>query len=47
MHIPIVDMKYFYNNQPDVIYLFAWNHKDEILKKENKFKGEWFSHVSL
>ena len=47
MHIPIVDMGYFYENQPDNIYLFAWNHKEEILKKENKFKGEWFSHVSL
>ena len=47
MHIPIFDMKYFYNNQPDCIYLFAWNHKDEILKKENKFKGDWFSHVAL
>tara|TARA_B110000211_G_C13872968_1_gene461648 strand:- start:269 stop:811 length:543 start_codon:yes stop_codon:yes gene_type:complete len=47
MHIPIVDMGYFYENQPDSIYLFAWNHKEEILKKENKFKGEWFSHVSL
>ena len=47
MHIPIVDMGYFYENQPDSIYLFAWNHKEEILKKENKFKGEWFSHVAL
>ena len=47
MHIPIVDMKYFYNNQPDVIYLFAWNHKDEIFNKEKNFKGEWFSHVEL
>ena len=46
-HIPIVDMSHFYKNQPDSIYLFAWNHKDEILKKENKFKGEWFSHVAL
>jgi len=46
-HIPIVDMSHFYKNQPDSIYLFAWNHKDEILKKENKFKGEWFSHVPL
>ena len=40
-------MSHFYNNQPDAIYLFAWNHKNEILKKEDKFKGEWFSHVSL
>ncbi len=45
MHIPIVDMKHFHDNQPDAAYLFAWNHKDEILKKETSFNGEWFSHV--
>ena len=46
-HIPIKDMNYFYKNQPDTIYLFAWNHKKEILRKEKNFKGEWFSHVKL
>ena len=46
-HIPIVNMSHFYKNQPDSIYLFAWNHKEEIFIKENKFKGEWFSHVAL
>ena len=46
-HIPVKDMNHFYNNQPDSIYLFAWNHKNEILQKEKEFKGEWFSHVSL
>jgi len=47
MHIPIVDMDYFYKNKTDSAYLFAWNHKEEIFKKEKNFKGEWFSHVSL
>ena len=47
MHIPIKDMNYFHNNMTDCIYLFAWNHKEEILNKEKQFKGEWFSHVSL
>lgn len=47
MHIPIVNMDHFHNNLPDAIYLFGWNHKDEILKKENMFLGEWFSHVNL
>ena len=47
MHIPIKDMNYFYKNMKDCIYLFAWNHKDEILNKEKNFKGEWFSHVDL
>jgi len=46
-HIPIVAMDHFYNNQPDAAYLFAWNHKEEIFKKEKNFNGEWFSHVEL
>jgi len=47
MHIPIVNMEHFQKNQPDSIYLFGWNHKDEILDKEKNFNGEWFSHVEL
>ena len=46
-HIPIVDMSHFKKFIPDVTYLFAWNHKDEIFKKEKNYKGKWFSHVSL
>jgi methylation protein EvaC len=46
-HIPIKSMNHFYKNQTDSVYLFAWNHKNEILQKEKEFKGEWFSHVSL
>ena len=46
-HIPVKNMDYFSKNQTDSIYLFAWNHKEEIFEKEKKFKGEWFSHVSL
>lgn len=50
MHIPIIDHKEFKQNYPDVAYLFAWNHKEEIFKKEKEFinnGGEWFSHVKL
>ena len=47
MHIPIVDMKYFKDNITDAVYLFAWNHKEEIFKKENTLKVDWFSHVEL
>ena len=50
MHIPIVPVSHFHNNIPDIAYLFAWNHKDEILFKEKNFSkkgGEWFSHVAL
>ena len=49
MHIPIVSMKHFQNNLPDRTFLFAWNHKNEILKKEKNFKkkGKWIAHVNL
>ena len=50
MHIPIVPISHFHKNFPDVAYLFAWNHKDEIFSKEKEFLkngGSWFSHVSL
>ncbi len=47
MHIPIVNIQHFHDNLPDAAYLFAWNHKDEILKKEVNFNGEWFSHVEI
>ena len=47
MHIPVVDMKHFYNEIPNAVYLFGWNHKDEIFKKEKNFNGEWFSHVDI
>lgn len=50
MHIPIVPVSHFHKNLPDVAYLFAWNHKDEIYSKEKEFVnrgGKWFSHVTL
>ena len=49
-HIPIVPMSHFKKNIPDIAFLFAWNHKEEIFSKEKDFKkngGTWFSHVSL
>ena len=46
-HIPIVNMAHFKRSAPGVAYLFAWNHKDEIFKKESDFTGKWFSHVDL
>ena len=49
MHIPIVSMNYFKKNIPDKIFLFAWNHKKEIFKKENKLKNKdkWFAHIEI
>ena len=50
MHIPIRPVSYFKEQLPDIAYLFAWNHKNEIFAKESDFKkkgGRWFSHVAL
>ena len=49
-HIPIVPISHFHDNLPDVAYLFAWNHKNEIFSKEKDFLnkgGSWFSHVAI
>ena len=46
-HIPIKDHKYFNKSKYKNVFLFAWNHKKEILKKEkNKKNIQWFSHLS-
>ncbi len=50
MHIPIESVSHFKDQLPDVAYLFAWNHKNEIFSKESDFLdkgGRWFSHVTL
>ena len=50
MHIPIVSIDYFKNNMPDIAYLFAWNHKEEIFNKEKEFTKKnykWISHIDL
>ena len=48
-HIPIVDMKHYRNNIPDYTFLFAWNHKKEIFKKEKKLlnKTKWIAHIDI
>jgi methylation protein EvaC len=48
-HIPIKPVDYFHKNPPDVAFLFAWNHKKEIFKKEKNFSkhGKWIAHVKL
>ena len=48
MHIPIYDYKFFNDNLPNYCFLGAWNHSDEIFKKEkNNFSinGKWITHV--
>ncbi len=47
VHIPIKDYKKFKNSGYKNVFLFAWNHKKEILKKEKKIKKiKWFSHLN-
>ena len=46
-HIPIRDYKYFKESDYKNVFLFAWNHKKEILKKEKKKKNlKWFNHLN-
>ena len=47
-HIPVKSYEAFCNNYPDVALLFAWNHGEEIIAKEGKFKqsgGKWLVYV--
>jgi methylation protein EvaC len=50
MHIPIVSVDHFRKDNAEIAYLFAWNHKDEILNKEKIFgknNCKWISHVDI
>jgi len=40
MHIPIRPYEEFVVNYPDYALLFAWNHSEEIMAKEQKFKEQ-------
>lgn len=48
VHIPVVPHTNFLQDCPDVAFLFAWNHAEEILAKEQHFGargGQWLTHV--
>ena len=48
MHIPIINYKNFKNSEYKYVFLFAWNHKNEILKKEKSQKKiKWLTHLNL
>lgn len=50
MHIPIEPPSFFSDNYPDVAVLFAWNHREEIMKKESRFSntgGSWITHLDF
>jgi len=48
-HIPVVSVDHFRKKLPSNTFLFAWNHKKEIFKKEKKFlrKTNWFAHIKI
>ena len=48
MHIPVLPHEEFTNDYPDYALLFAYNHMEEIMAKEQKFKdngGKWIVYV--
>lgn len=47
-HIPIRTYQDFVKDYPDYALLFAWNHREEIMEKEQKFRqagGRWIVYV--
>jgi len=46
-HIPIRDSTSLIDDKPDYTILFAWNHKNEILKKEklNGSQTKWIEYI--
>ena len=47
-HIPVRPYSEFESNYPDYALLFAWNHAEEIMAKEQRFNdagGQWIVYV--
>ncbi len=47
-NIPVVPYDGFHKSDPDYVLLYAWNHKEEILKKEKSFMSnnrKWISYI--
>ena len=46
-HIPVRPYREFVENYPDYALLFAWNHAEEIMAKEQNFRsrGKWIVYV--
>lgn len=48
MHLPVVPPEVFAKARPDYALLFAWNHAEEIMRKEEDFArdgGRWILYV--
>ena len=49
VHIPVRPYSVFQEQYPDYALLFAWNHAEEIMANEQKFRdagGQWIVYVS-
>jgi methylation protein EvaC len=47
-HIPVRSYSAFQERYPDYALLFAWNHAEEIMAKEQRFRdagGQWINYV--
>ena len=44
-NIKIINYNKFKTINPKYCFLFAWNHFEEILKKESSNKIRWISHI--
>lgn len=46
-HKKIVDRNYFYNDNPDVAVILAYNFADSIRKSNNEYKGEFLNPFEI
>ena len=49
-HIPVRPYENFTQEYPETALLFAWNHRDEVMQKEQAFAqagGQWLTYVPL
>ena len=47
-HIPVLPYNQFRESNPDYVLLFAWNHAEEIMKKERDYMGlnrHWITYI--
>ena len=47
-HIPILPYEDFRKSNPDYVLLFAWNHAEEIMSKEEEYMGSnrhWITYI--
>ena len=47
-HIPVLPYDQFRDSNPDYVLLFAWNHAEEIMKKEGDYMNDlrhWITYI--